>query len=61
MDKGKDLTETEKSNILLLKNLKLSNREIAMQLNRSKDVVNVFFQILKITVLKVKNKIGLKQ
>ena len=42
MSKGKDLTETEKSNILLLKNLKHSNREIAKQINRSKDVINVF-------------------
>ena len=65
MGKGKDLTETEKSNILLLKNLKLSNKKIAKQSNLSKDLVKVFVLILKITVLKeilnVKKRMDLKQ
>lgn len=42
MGKGKDLTENEKSNILLLKKLKFSNREIGKQIQRSKDLVGVF-------------------
>ena len=42
MGKGNDLTNTEKSNIELLKRQGFSNRKIAQQIGRSKNVINAY-------------------